>query len=124
MNRKQILQMLGAALAMVVLAPAGAQQATEQYIPIGESPGASETYSYIGKIVAVDADDHKITVENEAGRHELQVRAATLIWLDRSKRNRQNTPGTFEDCKVGRSVEVMHLHDDTRTAAWIKIESR
>ena len=124
MHRKRLLQTLGFALALMSMSAASAQQTTEQYIPSGKSPGASGTYSYIGKIVAVDADYRSITVEDETGRHELKLSDATHIWLDRTKRKRKNTPGTFEDCEVGRSVEVMHLRDDSRTAAWIKIESR
>ena len=117
-------RLIGLVVAMVMLTPAMAQKATEQYIPIGKSPGASQKYSYIGTIVAVDSETHVITVENEAGRHDLRVAKETLIWLDRTKRKRRNSMGTFADCEVGRSVEVMHLLDDSRTAAWVKIESR
>jgi hypothetical protein len=41
-------------LALLVLPPAYAQKATEQFIPIGQSPGISGVETRIGEIVASD----------------------------------------------------------------------
>lgn len=100
-----------------------AQQTTERYIPIGESPGVSGAYSYIGEIVAVDMDSHTLTVEDEAGRHTMRVTDATRIWLDRSRQRRAALEGDYEDCEVGRRVEIMHAQDDPMVAEWIKVEA-
>ena len=101
-----------------------AQQTTERYIPIGASPGVSGEYSYIGEIVAVDMASRTMTVENEDGRHTMRVNDETRIWLDRSQRRRPALEGDYEDCEVGRRVEVMHRPDAPMVAAWIKIETR
>lgn len=100
------------------------QQVAEQYIPIGYSPGISGKYSYIGPIVAVDRDAHTISVEENGERRVIKVTGATRIWLDRSKRRRENRVASEDDCEVGRKVEVMYRSDDRNAAAWIKIESR
>jgi len=99
-----------------------AQQTTEQFIPIGSSPGISDRYSYIGTIVSLDRVAGTMVVESNRGTKTLKVTPATRIWLDRSKSRKTNPAGTYEDCEVGRSVEVMYDHDDESAAAWIKIE--
>lgn len=99
------------------------QQTTEQYIPIGQSPGVSNKYSYIGSIVAVDRDTNTLTVQTDRGTKTIRVLPKTRIWLDRSKAKRTNIAASYSDCEVGRKVEVMYDHDDHDVADWIKIEA-
>lgn len=99
------------------------QEAAEQFIPIGYSPGISDKYSFIGKIVDVDQETHTIVVDSNRGQRVIKVTPMTRIWLDRSKLKRTNTVGSYSDCEVGRKVEVMHDHDDESVADWIKIET-
>jgi len=101
-----------------------AQQAAEQFIPIGYSPGVSDKYSFIGKIIDVDQETHTIVVDSNRGQRVIKVTHMTRIWLDRSKVKRTNTVGSYSDCEVGRKVEVMQEHDNESVADWIKIESR
>lgn len=96
-----------------------AQQTTERYIPIGQSPGVSGKYSYIGEIVAMDGDT--ITVAEAAERHTIKLTEQTDIWIDRNKSLQRNLVGTRSDCRVGRLVEVMHTAEDDNTAKWVKI---
>ena len=100
-----------------------AQQAAEQFIPIGYSPGVSDTYSIIGIIIDVDEETHTIVVDSKRGERAIKVMPMTRIWLDRSKSKRTNTVGSYSDCVVGRKVEVMHDHADDSVADWIKIEA-
>ena len=99
------------------------QQTTEQYVPIGQSPGISDKYSYIGNIVSVDRDAHTLTVESDRGTKTIRVLPKTRIWLDRSKVKRTNIAASYSDCEVGRKIEVMYDHDDQDVADWIKIEA-
>ncbi len=99
------------------------QQTTEQYVPIGQSPGISDKYSYIGNIVSVDRDAHTLTVESDRGTKTIRVLPKTRIWLDRSKVKRTNIAASYSDCEVGRTIEVMYDHDDQDVADWIKIEA-
>lgn len=109
----------------VLVAPiAQAQETTEQYIPIGKSPGISGKYSYIGVVVAIDRDAHTIDVESDRGTKTIRVTENTRMWLDRSKARRTNPKASYADCEIGVTVEVMYTHDDQGTADWIKIESR
>jgi len=101
-----------------------AQETTEQFIPIGYSPGISNKYSFIGKIVGIDQETHTIVVDSNRGELVIKVMPMTRIWLDRSKSKRTNTVGSYSDCEVGRTVEVMHDHDNESVAVWIKIETR
>lgn len=118
------LPVIVALLLMGIIVAVNGQQSTEQYIPIGSSPGVSGEYSYLGEIVEVDMVNRMLTVEDADGRHTLRLTDATRIWLDRSRRNRSNLEGSYADCEVGRRVEIMHTHDDPTIAAWIKIEAR
>ena len=110
---------LAAAVALL-WAPAAVegQMMTEQFIPIGQSPGLSPTYTDIGEIEAVDRAARRITL---AGRR-IAVTPRTRIWLDRSALKQTNTTGRFADLRQGRRVEVKY-EDETRreTAAWIKV---
>ena len=99
------------------------QESTEQFIPIGYSPGISDKYSFIGKIVDIDQETHTIVVDSNRGQRVIKVTPMTRIWLDRSKVKRTNTVGSYSDCEVGRKVEVMHAHDNESVADWIKIET-
>jgi len=99
------------------------QETAEQFIPIGYSPGVSDKYSFIGKIVDVDQETHTIVVDSNRGKRMIKVTPMTRIWLDRSRQKRTNTVGGYDDCEVGRKVEVMHDRDNESVADWIKIES-
>ena len=111
-----------AAAVLIHAVPVSAQVTTERYIPIGQSPGVSGKYSYVGRIVAMDESSHLMTVEDSKGRHQIKVTGKTQIWLDRNKSKRRNTTASYEDCEVGRRVEVMYTHEDKKVAKWIKIE--
>lgn len=94
------------------------QMMTEQFIPIGESPGLSGNYSDIGRIEAVDPAARRITL---AGR-SIAVTPRTRIWLDRSALEQTNVRGRFADLRTGRRAEVKY-EDETRrvSAEWIKV---
>ncbi len=94
-----------------------AHPATERYIPIGKSPGASQ----IGVIEAVNIADRSIRVGGQEAAHWVRLTDRTRIWLDRTHLARTNLIGGFRDCEVGRTVEI-HYEDESRAvAAWIKI---
>jgi len=109
--------------AALVSSVAMGQQTTEQFIPIGKSPGISDKYSYIGAVVAVDQDSHTLDVQSNRGTKTIHITEDTRLWLDRSKTRRTNPEASYADCKVGVTVEVMYVHGDENTADWIKIES-
>lgn len=106
-----------------VVSPTYGQQTTEQFIPIGKSPGISEKYSYTGAIVAIDRAARTISVEDNGEIRIIKVTTETSIWLDRSKIKRQNQLGGYDDCEVGRRIEVKYTELDKNVAEWIKIES-
>jgi hypothetical protein len=104
-------------LLALVYSPAHAQQATEQYIPIGQSPGVSGKSSLIGVIVEVDAATKTVTV----GERTVRITERTFIWLDRTKLKLTNLTGKFEDLQKGRRVEVKF---QAGVAEWVKIEAK
>lgn len=114
MKTKSIACILGLMLAGATLA----QQATEQYIPIGESPGLSDG-TVTGTISTVYDDDHRMTIRSDSGSVTVRITGKTRFYLDSSHRKRRNYAGTFEDCEVGRRVEI-DVGDDG-IAAWVKI---
>ena len=114
---------IAVAALLLIASTSSAQQTTERYIPIGESPGLSEVYTYLGEIIAVDGESRTLTVRDSDGPHVVQVTDSTEIWLDSTALGRSNATASFADCEVGRKVEIMHTQDDEYTAAWIKISA-
>ena len=112
-----------AALVAFLLSAPGAQgqKATEQFIPIGQSPGLSNVYTDLAAIAEVDADARTITLPLAGGRR-VKVTEGTTIWLDRSKNRQSNVVGGFEDLRVGLQVEVKYEDSQRREMAeWIKV---
>lgn len=94
------------------------QKLTEQFIPIGQSPGLSGRYSDIGEIEAVDLAARSIAL----GGRSIAVTARTRIWLDRSALRQANVSGGFADLRQGWRAEVKYEDDVRReTAEWIKV---
>lgn len=115
-----------AGLAIVVLcaaAPAHGQKATEQYIPIGLSPGVSQKITSLGVIDTSSVRQRTVTIAEPGARHTVKVTDKTRIWLDRSKLKLPNLRGRFEDLRKGRRVEVKYLDPESRQVAdWVKVE--
>ena len=101
--------------------PAVSQQATEVFIPIGASPGISDTESIQGTISHVNYSPPSIEVSGRDGSTAVSMSGKTLYYLDRSKYGRANAIGNMQDCEVGLTVEVKLAADGT--AEWIKIET-
>jgi hypothetical protein len=115
----------GTTLALVAFGIAGhlaAQETTEQFIPIGESPGVSGEESIVGEIVAVDNRKQEVLVSSGERRLTFKVERDTRIYLDRSDQRRENTETDFAACRVGRMVEIKPHQDDATIASWIKIQ--
>ena len=100
-----------------------AHEMTEQFIPIGMSPGISNKYSYIGNISGVDRASNTILMRADDSTITISISPSTRIWLDRSKMKKTNIDASFDELEVGRRIEVMHSRKDANTAVWIKIES-
>lgn len=109
------------AASILGLSSVHAQQATEVYIPIGESPGVSAATSVTGTITSVDYAALSIDIRTSAGSKTARMDDKTWYYLDRSKRRTKSVTGSMEDCKVGRSVEVRFAADGQ--VEWIKIAS-
>ena len=102
---------------------AAAQQATEIFIPVGQSPGNSSKYTVIGRVQSIDRENRTITVVNSTGTHVVKIVEETYIWIDRSKMKRSNEVGAMADCRQGLLCEVKYQSEKKRAAAnWIKIQ--
>ncbi len=100
------------------------QQYTEQFIPIGQSPGISNKHSYIGSIIEIDRAANTLVVKSNQGTKTIRVISSTRFWLDRSKIKQPSLVASYSDCTVGSRVEVKHDRNDKNIADWIKIEPR
>ena len=116
---------LGAIIALLLGARlALGQMMTEQFIPMGQSPGLSGKYTDLGEIKQVDVEGRTITLGGAAGGRAVAVTERTQIWLDRSKLRQTSVAGGFADLREGRQVEVKYEDDERRqTATWIKVEA-
>ncbi len=96
-----------------------AQKATEIYIPIGQSPGLSGKYTYMGNIESVNKQKQTI----KADGREIEIARDTKIWLDRSALKASNTAVSFADLESDRQVEIKYVDADRKQVAeWIKIK--
>jgi hypothetical protein len=101
-----------------------AHEETERYIPIGQSPGISGKYSYLGPIRSVDQAQRTVVIEDRSGPRTVSVTPRTRIYLDRSASGLSNLTGKFEDCRIGNTVEIKYVDFRTKEEAdWIKVRS-
>ena len=113
---------------IVVVALAGVseafgQEATEMYIPIGQSPGVSSKSTLLGTIESVDPGKRTLTVWGPAGTRKFQIADRTLIWIDRSAQKQRNQTGTLADLQRGRKVEIKPDEGAGQAVAkWIKVQ--
>lgn len=116
------------AIAVVVSLLAGAtyahgQEATERFIPIGQSPGLSGKVTTIGSVQAVDAAARTLTVGTAGAALKVRIAERTAIWVDRSRLKETNASGTLADLQSGRRVEVKWDAKVKDVAEWIKVEA-
>jgi hypothetical protein len=115
-------------LAIVVMALGGTleasgQQATEMFIPIGQSPGLSNKGSVIGPLESVDPGKRMVTISSPSGAQTVVITDRTLIWLDRSEQKQPNQNGAINDLQKGRKVEVKIRKGEPKAVAeWIKVQ--
>jgi hypothetical protein len=116
------------ALGIVIVALGGVleafgQEATEMYIPIGQSPGVSSKSSLLGTIESVDPGKRTLTVSGPAGTRKFQITDRTLIWIDRSHQKQRNQTGALADLQPGRKVEIKPEEGAGQAIAkWIKVD--
>jgi hypothetical protein len=105
---------------------ASAQEMTERYIPVGQSPGLSAKYTVIGTIQTVNPRERTVVITGPAGTWTAKITDRTKIWLDRSKLRLTNLKGTIADLRQGRTVEVKHESHErgvfSGPADWIKVQ--
>jgi len=105
-----------------IFAPAFAQNATELYLPIGQSPGLSDKINLIGTIDDVDPREQSLTVTAAANTVAVLTTEYTRIFLDKSRLGQPNRYGSLADIKKGMLVEVRFEADKRqRPAEWIKL---
>lgn len=108
--------------ALLVGTAVSAQERTERFIPIGESPGISGVYSTIGTITEVDAERRTITVRGETETLTVRILEDTDVWIDRSAARQTNLVGDWSDLEPGRTVEVKCVDLEVREEAdWVKV---
>jgi len=123
--RRSTSSLLGFAGAVLLAGAAQAQKATEIYIPIGRSPGLSDTVTVIGTCTAVAAQDRTVTVRCSGEKWVGRVTEATRIFLDKSQIRQPNTYGTYADLKDGVRIEVKYLEGQRESGGaceWIKVQ--
>lgn len=122
LKRRALLGVSAAIVLLSGLTAANGQQATERFIPLGQSPGLSERYAHVGKIEAVDVQNRSIKLSGITGGHSISVTDRTRIWLDRSGLKQMITIGSFADLEAGQQAEVKYEDPEDKTIAdWIKV---
>ncbi len=104
------------------LAAAHDQEATELFIPIGQSPGMSSITTDIAEIAAVNSRLETVTLVEDGGTWSVAVSKRTRIWLDRSGHGLTNLSGGMEDLREGMVAEIKYADPTRRQLAdWIKV---
>lgn len=128
MNYKLWLSIIGVTLILWNGTPfAYGQKATELFIPVGQSPGLSNTVTVIGTIEKIDAQRRLLIIRGTSATWRTTMTDHTRIWLDRSKLRLTNQKGTFADLREGLLVEVRYKDPEGRNtgqgpADWIKVQ--
>ncbi len=116
------------ALAIVIgalgnAARANAQEATEMYVPMGQSPGISNKTSVVGTVQALNAAARTLTVTGPSGPQTFAITEKTRIWLDKSALKQTNQSGSLADLRQGSKVEVkLQPAGAILGADWIKVQ--
>ena len=115
-----------AALAALALAGAAyAHPATEQFIPIGQSPGPGVVQGTAEPVVEPASGPPVVGVEREGSQvGAYVVTPQTRIYIDRSAQGLPSLVGTLEDVQPGRVIEVRIADPETRAAEWIKVRAQ
>lgn len=117
---------LGLAIMAVALGSAldaYGQEATEIFIPIGQSPGLSAKWSLIGTLESVDPAKKVVTISSPSGARTVAFTERTPVWLDRSLDKQPNRSGAIADLQQGRKVEIKLRKGETKPVAeWIKVQ--
>ena len=104
-------------LMIMTACPTGAwaQRSTEQFVPIGQSPGLSGVVTVAGEIAGSDPVARTITLRRDTDPRPVTVAVvrSTRIWLDRSSVGRPSLTGRFADLVPGSVVEI-HFQDPER----------
>jgi hypothetical protein len=100
-----------------------AQRMTEQFIPIGRSPGVSGTsYAVLGTIEFVDTAAKTLRIASAQGPVTVAFTDTTHIWIDRSEQGQSALVGSPADLLIGRRAEAKFVSHQRRTIAdWIKV---
>jgi hypothetical protein len=106
--------------AALASAPVSAQQATERFIPLGQSPGLSAGKTLVGRVTSADIGRGVLMLSTPGGLREVAVTGTTRIWLDRTHLGETNVRGALKDCEPTLAVEVK-LAEDSATADWVKV---
>ena len=109
---------------VAVATAAQGQQATERFVPIGQSPGQSGKTTSIGTVQSVDMQARSVTLAAAEGRViSLTWTDRTRIWLDRSRQQMGALKGMASDIQIGRRVEVQPDKKDAAQVEWIKVDT-
>jgi hypothetical protein len=104
---------------------ASAHPATEQFIPIGESPGPGVVQGTASAVAEPSVADGEpvVSIETSTGAElgAYVVTEHTRIYIDRSAQGLPNLVGTIDDVQPGRVIEVRIADPQTREAEWIKV---
>ena len=111
--------------ALLALSTAGfAQQATERYIPMGQSPGVSGKTAMTGTVVGYEGEFLVVASPAYATPQRVRMLPATRIWLDRHAAKQTNTTGSVRDLAPGRRVEIGFRDPAKRDQAdWVKVDA-
>ena len=125
-RKAQIMTGLNKALGLSVLVAAATlahgQEATERFVPIGQSPGQSGKTTTVGTVQAVNPQARSLSVAADGKVVTLGWSERTRIWLDRSRQQQGALKGSASDLQVGRRVEVKTSKKESGQADWIKVE--
>ena len=113
---------LAAASVLALAGVALAHPATEQFIPIGQTPGRGAVQ---GRAQAVAEPSTVggapvVTIASNSTQTPFQVGPHTRIYIDRSAQHLPNLVGALSDVQPGRIVEA-RVDPATHMAEWIKV---
>ncbi len=108
-------------ISLTFVAPALAQEATDVFIPIGQSPGLSKEGKTIMGTVFQANRDGRLSIVRDEQFFVIRTDDKTKFYIDRSHLRQPNSYGKFGDLKAGAFVEV---YSPTGVARWVKVRGQ
>jgi hypothetical protein len=104
---------------------ASTSESVELYIPMGHSPGLSDSLTIVGQVETIDHQTGVMTVSGGDTTRQVQMPESTAVYLDYNRHGKANVYGSVEEIQPRDLVEVYVVNDGEGgggDVVWVKVQ--